>query len=242
MWDVDATTFTEYQGWCTAEEDRRYAGFLNDRRRREFVVGRGLARRALAQEVGCLPSEIRFGVEEQGKLKLAWPGAATDIYFNITHTADYVACAVCRANSIGIDVEKLHSRTSARDIAERFFSLAESQFLRTLSDAQVHDWFFTIWTLKEALAKAHGLGLAAPLESSRFDIGPGGRIEASTVYPPFLRGTWLACCSPTQTHRLAICVLCDEPTLVTILPQKTEYSGDIDASGFSWVTMRLNTT
>ncbi len=239
MWDVDATTLERYKAWFSPDEHRRFDCFLHERRRREYIVGRGLARRALARELACAPAAIEFDANDQGKLTVKSPAVGAPLHFNITHTADYVGCAICRASEVGIDVERLQERTSARDIAERFFSQAESHALQQLDEAAVVETFFTIWTLKESLAKAHGLGLAAPLESSQFAISGDGTIEAVTSYPPFSVGAWLACCSPTPAHRLALCVLCQDQTTVTIDPQATENPGDVSGLGFSWSIGRL---
>jgi 4'-phosphopantetheinyl transferase len=236
MHDVDRTTLAAYQSWFSEEEHQRYAAFLHERRRCEFIVGRGLARRALADELKCSPREIQFEVVQQGQLALCAPAASEGLHFNITHTADYVGCAICRGYAVGVDVEKLDQRVSVLEIANRFFSAAESSVVGALSEAERFDTFFTIWTIKEALAKAHGLGLAAPLESSRIRVSAQSGIEALTTYPPFSAGAWLACCSPTPQHRLAICVLCEESHAVVISPQAPENSGDVSAAGLAWTT------
>lgn len=233
MYDVEPATLALYQSWLSAAEGQRYASFLHERRRREFIVGRGLARRALASELNCTPSEIQFEVAEQGQLRLQAPPTGARVYFNITHTADYVGCVVCRDHAVGVDVEKLNPRVSVLEIATRFFSTAESKALERIGEATRLGQFFTLWTIKESLAKAHGLGLAAPLESSSIQVDTGG-IEAVTSYPPFSAGAWLAISSPTPQHRLAICVLCDESRVVSILPQAPEKSGDVATREFAW--------
>jgi 4'-phosphopantetheinyl transferase len=239
MWDVDEGTLQRYKAWFSPEEHRRYERFLHERRRREYIVGRGLARRALARELACPPEAVQFDSDQQGRLSAIPTPVGAPVHFNITHTADYVGCATCWACEVGLDVEKLNERVRVLDIAERFFSRAESQALQLLNEAAALDSFVTLWTLKEALAKAHGLGLAAPLESSQFKVNVDGTLEAVTTYPPFASGAWLACCSPTPMHRLSLCVLCPDPATVAILPQEPENPGDLSGSGFSWATGRL---
>ena len=239
MYDVDTPTLATYQAWLSLEEQRRYEGFRHERRCREYIVGRGLARRALARELSCAPDQIEFETAEQGKLTVRAPCPTDRIHFNITHTADYVGCVTCRDHAVGVDVERLDKRVSTLDIAKRFFSAAEYETLQGLAEIDRVNEFFTIWTLKEALAKAYGLGLAAPLESSRMHVDLPSFIDAESSYPPFSGGAWLACGSPTPLHRLAICVLCDEPTVVSILPQAPENPGDVGGEAFVWATGRL---
>lgn len=239
MYEVSPTTLEVYQSWFGADERQRYECFLHERRRREFIVGHGLARRALANQLDCAPQEIQFEVAAQGRLVFRAPGASDRLHFNITHTADYVGCATCLDYAVGIDVERLESRVSTIEIASRFFSTAESEALKCLGETARMQEFFTLWTIKESLAKAYGLGLAAPLESSEIRVSAESGIDAVTTYPPFSAGAWLACASPTPQHRLALCVLCDETKQVSILPQPPENSGDVAAAGLQWAIGRL---
>jgi len=239
MHEVDERTMLLYHSWLSPDERERYQTFLHERRRREYVVGRALARRSLAEQLRCSPAEIGFDILEQGRLALKGPRASERVHFNITHTADYVGCATCRESQVGIDIEKLDAKVDTLQIAKRFFSAAEATRLDSLDEpARLHE-FFSLWTVKESLAKAHGLGLAAPLESSTIRIDSRQCIDAETGYPPFSAGAWLACCSPTPQHRLAICVLCDETQSVSIQPQPRENSGDLSAAGLEWATGRL---
>jgi phosphopantetheinyl transferase len=238
MYDVDASTLETYQSWLRPDERQRYSGFLHERRRREFIVGHGLARRALARELCCEPSDVAFDVAEQGRLVIAQPCANRRMHFNITHTDDYVGCVTSQDCAVGVDVERLDRRVSVLDIASRFFSATESDRLQALGDAARVEEFFTIWTLKEALAKAHGLGLAAPLEASQMRVG-ASQVAAFTSYPAFASGAWLACCSPTPHHRLAVCALCGEESEVSILPQPAVSAGDVSGASFEWLTGRL---
>jgi 4'-phosphopantetheinyl transferase len=240
MYQVDAATLEIYRSWFRPDEHERFSGFLHERRRREFIVGRGLARRAIARELCCEPREIAFDVVEQGKLVIQQSCVSGPIYFNITHTADYVGCVTSRQCPVGVDVEKLDERVSVVDIAARFFSATESRRIQELAADARLDEFFTLWTLKEALAKAHGLGLAAPLESSQMRVEATG-VFATSSDPAFSPGAWLACSSPTPRHRLALCALCAEQSVVSIVAQEPGNSGDIGASSFEWITGWLRT-
>ncbi len=236
--EVDAQCFERYRAWFTAGEETQFSGFLSERRRKEFIVGRGLARRALAHEYAVAPELFEFEADPQGKLSIRRPTSATATSFNISHTADWVVCGVCRDFEIGLDVERIAARVEPLLIAERFFNEDEVKELSVLDDSSCLERFFTLWTLKEALAKAYGLGLAAPLHASRFEIFADGTFEAKSAYAQFTQSASLALASLTPQHRLAVCVLCDETTEVQIVIHPTERHS-APTSGLTWVHGRL---
>jgi 4'-phosphopantetheinyl transferase len=88
--------------------------------------------------------------------------------FNITHSGDYVFCAISDNGKTGIDVEK--DRDMSFDIAERFFSKYEIEYLSGLSGRQKIDEMIKLWTLKEAYIKARGRTFLIPLDRFYFDI------------------------------------------------------------------------
>ena len=76
-----------------------------------------------------------------------------------------------------MDCEDAQRRSGDIAIAERFFAPTEVQALRAVPTAEQHDRFFDYWTLKEAYIKARGMGLAIPLGSFAFSLGPGGAVS-----------------------------------------------------------------
>jgi 4'-phosphopantetheinyl transferase len=205
-----------YRSWLTASEIEQYSRFLSKRRCREFIAGRGLSRVALASQCHCAPQDLQFATEEKGKLSIIAPEAARGVHFNISHTADLVVCGVCPEVAIGLDVERIGSRLDPLEIARRFFSTEEAVALEGTPEQARAAHFCTLWTLKEALAKAHGLGLAAPLHATSFSVSDDNRVVAVSREQCFPSSAWLAVAAPTLTHRLAVAVLCEPPTVVTL--------------------------
>ena len=56
------------------------------------------------------------------------------------------------------------------NIAERFFSKQEFQFIQSLTEEEKIPVFFHLWTVKEAYLKATGEGLGGGLDSIEVDI------------------------------------------------------------------------
>lgn len=90
------------------------------------------------------------------------------IYFNISHSGDYVCCAISDSE-VGIDVEEIKTSMEI-DTFKYFFSFDEwEQVLDKKNDS--HDTFFSLWTLKESYIKKIGRGLSKQLNSFSILLG-----------------------------------------------------------------------
>jgi 4'-phosphopantetheinyl transferase len=85
----------------------------------------------------------------------------SNIHFNISHSANYVACAIADA-PVGIDIEGRRKVNSA--VAKRYFTAEEIAGLHSDED------FFKIWTFKEAFGKCTGEGLMPVIGKSEKDV------------------------------------------------------------------------
>jgi len=85
-----------------------------------------------------------------------------NIDFNITHSGNWVACAI-DTNNIGIDIEQIKD-INLTDF-EEILSTEETDYINGSQEN-----FYQIWTLKESYIKALGVGVYKPLSS--FTIQP----------------------------------------------------------------------
>lgn len=151
------------------DERERAESFRLPHLRRRHVLARGGLRQALARCCSRQPEELAFEYANLGKPKLAgdFPGA-----FNLAHSGDEALLALTGQAVVGVDVEVHRPLRDAAHLAKRYFTPAESAWV--LADpAGPAERFFTLWTLKEALLKATGTGLSAPLDS--FDVLPAAQ-------------------------------------------------------------------
>lgn len=81
-----------------------------------------------------------------------------DIQFSLSHSGNYAAAALAESD-IGIDIET--PREADLKLAERYFSPDERSRLEAADDAARE--FLRIWTRKESLLKAAGIGITTPL-------------------------------------------------------------------------------
>jgi len=133
--------------------------------RTRFVVARATLRTILGRYLGTAPQEVALACNRHGKPLLDRRVHATELQFNVSHSADLAVLAVTEGREVGIDVEALREVCDADRIAARHFDAAEQATYLALPAPLRREGFFVRWTLKEAYIKARGMGLAIPLSS-----------------------------------------------------------------------------
>jgi 4'-phosphopantetheinyl transferase len=103
-----------------------------------------------------------------GRPEIAAPALEPRLRFSLSHTRGIVACAIAREIDVGFDVEDL-SRDAPLEVAERF-APSERDDIASLGSGDREERLFIYWTLKEAYAKARGLGLSLHLDQTTFDL------------------------------------------------------------------------
>ena len=84
--------------------------------------------------------------------------------FSLSHSGAWCVLAVCADGEIGADIEEIDGRSP--EIAPEVCTAAELDWMR----ADPVERFFRLWTWKESVMKATGLGLALPPAS--FEVLP----------------------------------------------------------------------
>jgi len=147
--------------WLPDEERDREFGSNN--RRRQFQCGRALLRQMLEVWTGTPAACHELSAEEGGK-----PICVGGPAISITHAGQRVACSVANKGLVGIDLERIDERREVEQIAQRFFSDKERNWLEAGPKAR----FYMLWVLKEAFIKAHGQSIFGGLEKLRCVVEP----------------------------------------------------------------------
>jgi 4'-phosphopantetheinyl transferase len=160
---LDDLRFLELKGLVSAylpdDSSKKASKFKHPVNAQRQIIGELLVRAVICNSFGLANDENLFRYSEHKKPSLK---NHNNIHFNISHSGDWVVCAVS-AKEVGIDVEKI--RETNFKIARRFFSNDEVKHLFALPKNQQLEYFFDLWTLKESYLKMLGSGLTKPLSS-----------------------------------------------------------------------------
>lgn len=144
------------------------------RGKQEYIACRWLLRNVLAYYTGTAADKLQFQRSDKGKPYLA----QSDIQFSLSHSGHWGVLAVSEGDAVGIDLEAIQSQRNILRIAQHYYHPTELTQLLGLQAADQVDYFYRLWTLKEAFFKALGSGLSAGLDKVAFDLN-GDNINAS---------------------------------------------------------------
>ena len=159
------------------EERARAAQFSFERDRVHFIQTHGIVRQILANYFKADAATLTFARNHHGKPYLVPRANGPNLQFSVSHSGDCCMLAVRLDQAIGIDVEKVRDLPQATNIAQNYFTPAESSVLAALQGTAQRDAFFVLWTHKEATVKGLGIGLAANLGRVEFDFDPVGGLR-----------------------------------------------------------------
>jgi phosphopantetheinyl transferase len=160
---------------ASATADRRT---IEDQRR--SVVARAALTQLVALRTGVDPARVRMTSDERGRPLLS--GSA--LHVSIAHSGDFVACAVS-TRPVGVDIER-SDRSEADDaLANRVCTLAERHALERLPPSSRTGALIRLWTRKEAVVKALGVGGALAFE--QLDVSH----NAPRIAGARARGLWV---------------------------------------------------
>jgi len=180
-----------------SEDERRRADRLAfDRDRRRFIEARASLRRLLGARLRVRPESVEFSYGPHGKPDIARPLSIPPLHFNHSRYEDLALYAFSNAHAVGIDVEGVRPIRDADDIVNAFFSRRERAQYFSLHAFDRVAGFFNAWTRKEAFLKAHGGGLALPLDAFDVTLAPLDpplilRVDAEDAGgPPWSLASW----------------------------------------------------
>ena len=127
--------------------------------RKESKIGRLLLDKAL-KSLDAGEYTVIYGGNEKPVLK-----SEKNLYFNISHSADYVTLAISDSE-VGCDIQEI--RTYNTRVAGRNYCKKETEIIENSNKKD--EVFIRLWALKESILKFTGKGLSGGLSS--YDFSP----------------------------------------------------------------------
>lgn len=154
---------------------------------RRYTLGRAALRCVLASTLGCAPGAVPIERGERGRPQL---GGLAGLDFNVSNTRDVALIGVCTrpGTRIGVDVEHGDRRLAHAGLARKFCTPREHAAFDGLDDDAARRRFLRLWTCKEAMSKATGEALGAPLRHLDVVLAPAPRLRDGP--PPYDPGDW----------------------------------------------------
>lgn len=150
------------EAWLSADERARAERFVFPEDRELWRRGRAWVRRTVAAYLGREPGSLEWDIDSRGRPSVR--GAPPGFDVNWSHSGGWLALACTtgtHATRVGIDLEIHRLDWPVRETAPLVCTPEEAALLLSLPDPVLQaQWFFQLWTAKEALMKATGLGVA----------------------------------------------------------------------------------
>lgn len=158
--------------------------YLFDKDKIRSVVAESILRYILIKEYKINNSDIWFEYNDYQKPYLKYPN--NNIFFNLSHSGDYVLCAI-GDSEVGVDIEEIKNKELS--LADIILSAEEKKHWINISDSEKVKTFYKYWTLKESYVKYIGKGLYIPMDDLTFiknentvQLKINGKLEESCCF------------------------------------------------------------
>jgi 4'-phosphopantetheinyl transferase len=159
------------------EETARAQKYHFEKDRRVYESGHVFIRKILAHYTGLDASGLLLSPIVNQKPRLE--NSPFHIYFNISHSGSKILVAIGFNSDVGIDVEKVIPDFDMDGFAEANYHPNEQDHFKSLGNDEETDYFYTVWTRKEAWLKLTGEGVNDKLRELDFSGG-----KSSNALPP----------------------------------------------------------
>lgn len=200
---VPSAAWDLYVDLLSHNERLRLEEIKLENQRREFLLGKALARTTIAALAGIKPQDLILEEGQLGKPAVAGPASATQLEFSTAHAHGINVCLIAQRRRVGVDVEWIgNSALNKERIAAWFFSEIERNDVMSRQGVDRAERFFSYWTLKEAYVKERGTGFAIPFHGFWFDIDGEPTISFENKCSDPIHH-WFGREALTSTHRVA---------------------------------------
>lgn len=162
--DIDASPLDDTERARAARYRRR-----EDRVR--FMLTRIALRELLGRYLGKPPASLCFASGRYGRPELVGVAGPS---WNVSHSGDHALIAISDARTVGVDIERIVLEPDWHDLVALACTAAEQGALAAEPLTLRSQRFFQLWTAKEAVLKALGVGIAQGLHALTIDFASTG--------------------------------------------------------------------
>nr|WP_231402878.1 4'-phosphopantetheinyl transferase superfamily protein [Caenimonas aquaedulcis] len=168
----------------STEEAARASKLRDADARSAFTLAHACLRMWLAREIDASAADLEFEAGQFGKPSLVHGNGV--LHFNLSRRPGWAAIALGTV-ALGVDVEVIRPDIDIAGIAGRFYTDEERRHVLAGGHGPSLGRFFAIWSRKEALLKAAGLGVdslgaAAALKSAATLTDDSGASRSYAVH------------------------------------------------------------
>lgn len=192
-----ATFFT----WLSDAERTRINRLLLPARKITAVCSRGILRWILACYLDQSPAAVKIEKLPGGKPLIP----NTEFEFNLSHSGNYLFCAVGLETPLGIDIQQIYPISGLEKISRSHFQPRQVKRILNLKGQKQLESFFQHWVNLEAYLKAEGTGfrIQADSQGPEIHIALGNNSAHSRYHIRELRAP--------EGHKAALVTLGEKP-------------------------------
>lgn len=161
--NVSNEAITQAIRYLDSEERKRARSYQNEKDRFAFILARSGLKRILADYTQSYTDQIRFSYGKYGKPHYTFQGRS--IEFNLSKSEGYALLAISQSGPVGVDIEKITPIPEIDELIRSHFSDSEAKWIHSFTGNEKWEAFYAVWTRKESIIKASGLGLSCSLAS-----------------------------------------------------------------------------
>ena len=166
------------KNWLSKEELKKYQKIFYKEDRIQYLVSHVMLRRVLSEYIDLHPKLWQYDSNSYGKPFISYKHKIINLQFNLSHTRRLIALIITQKENCGIDIELIRPLNDYFNIARLVFSQNERITMSKINNNDVlKNYFFSLWTLKEAYIKARGIGLSLDLKKISFSFGKNKSIN-----------------------------------------------------------------
>ncbi|MCY3608244.1 MAG: 4'-phosphopantetheinyl transferase superfamily protein [Acidimicrobiaceae bacterium] len=167
----DALNEQRAWAWLDPAERQRADQFRHGGAKRQYVLCRSALRSLLCDALSCRNEQLAFRASKHGKPSAFVGGSKSAFGFNVSHGGRHGLIALAPDGTVGVDVEERSAPRNLDVLVDTVLSPGERAEVMAAAGDEKLRLFLNLWTMKEALSKARGVGMS--MDVSGFEIPHG---------------------------------------------------------------------